>query len=97
MLTLQSNINLLLTISDENLISVLYDFLFGAAETASNTLEFGILRMVLNEDIMQKVVQEIDAVIGSRLPCLADREKYVIHILQFTSCECGKINNIFSS
>jgi len=62
--------------SDENLISVLYDFFFGAAETTENILSYGILYLILNPDIQNKIFEEIKSVVGlTRWPLQEDREK----------------------
>lgn len=52
------------------------DLFLAGSETTANTLEFGILYMILNPNIQKKIQEEIDQVIGqSRFPTAADKEK----------------------
>ncbi len=57
-----------------NLISTLIDFFVAGSETTSTTLNWGMLFMIKNPDIQQKVREELDNVTGrGRLPVWADR------------------------
>lgn len=45
-------------------------------ETVGNTVAFMFLYMVRHENIQNKVIAEIDEVIGERAPTLEDRRRY---------------------
>lgn len=65
-----------LFLTDENLISVLYDLFVGSSETNTNTLEFGILYLLRYPNIQEKVVEEIYNVIGKERPAtMEDKAK----------------------
>lgn len=49
------------------------DLFEGGTETTTNTLRWALLFLIKYSDIQEKVRAEIDQVIGSRLPSLADR------------------------
>ncbi|CAG7816358.1 unnamed protein product [Allacma fusca] len=60
--------------TEEQFIMVCLDLFTAGSETNANTLDFGILYMILNPGVQRKVQAEIDEVIGkSRLPVYADR------------------------
>ncbi|KFP33958.1 Cytochrome P450 2J6, partial [Colius striatus] len=73
---------------EENLVYVINDLFLGGSETSSTTLYWGLLYMVLNPDIQEKVQKELDAVVGpSRLICYEDRRELpytnaVVHEIQ---------------
>lgn len=49
--------------NDEQFVMVLLDLLVGGSETSSNTMNFGMLYMLLNPQIQEKVQAEIDKVV----------------------------------
>uniref|UniRef100_A0A8C4VA10 Uncharacterized protein n=1 Tax=Falco tinnunculus TaxID=100819 RepID=A0A8C4VA10_FALTI len=73
---------------EDNLVYVINDLFLGGSETSSTTLYWGLLYMVVNPDIQEKVQKELDAVLGpSRLICYEDRRKLpytnaVVHEIQ---------------
>ncbi|NXW27997.1 CP2J2 protein, partial [Phaetusa simplex] len=73
---------------EENLVYVINDLFLGGSETVSTTLYWGLLYMVVNPDIQEKVQKELDAVLdSSQLICYEDRRKLpytnaVIHEIQ---------------
>ena len=46
----------------------------GVDDTTPNALNFALLFMVRNRDVIEKVQLEIDSVLGSRSPTLADKD-----------------------
>lgn len=65
---------LLIHFTDEQLLSVCLDFFQAGTETTSNTLSFGLMYMIHNRRVNDKVHNELDAVVGrKRLPNLNDR------------------------
>uniref|UniRef100_A0A8C4J4C4 Cytochrome P450 2J2-like n=1 Tax=Dromaius novaehollandiae TaxID=8790 RepID=A0A8C4J4C4_DRONO len=73
---------------EDNLVCVINDLFLGGSETSSTTLYWGLLYMVVNPDIQEKVQKELDAVLGpSQLICYEDRRKLpytnaVVHEIQ---------------
>uniref|UniRef100_A0A8C5UCQ7 Uncharacterized protein n=1 Tax=Malurus cyaneus samueli TaxID=2593467 RepID=A0A8C5UCQ7_9PASS len=73
---------------EENLVYVINDLFLGGSETSSTTLYWGLLYMVVNPHIQEKVQKELDAVLGpSQLICYEDRRKLpytnaVVHEIQ---------------
>ncbi|KAJ7402741.1 hypothetical protein BTVI_83781 [Pitangus sulphuratus] len=73
---------------EDNLVYVINDLFLGGSETSSTTLYWGLLYMVVNPDIQEKVQKELDAVLGpSQLICYEDRRKLpytnaVVHEIQ---------------
>ncbi|NXT84703.1 CP2J5 protein, partial [Zapornia atra] len=73
---------------EENLVHVINDLFLGGSETSSTTLHWGLLFMVTNPDIQEKVQKELDAVLGpSQLICYEDRRELpytnaVVHEIQ---------------
>lgn len=62
------------TFTSEQLLSLCLDFFQAGSETTSNSLGFGIIYMLHNPHILEKMRNEMDTAIGRhRLPCLADR------------------------
>lgn len=53
------------------------DMFMAGSETTSKSLGFGFLYMLLYPEVQKKAQEEIDRVVGSRLPTLNDRPKYV--------------------
>lgn len=62
--------------TDEDLDVVCLDMLQAGMETVGNTVAFMFLYMVRQESIQNKVIAEIDDVIGKRTPTLEDRRRY---------------------
>lgn len=62
--------------TDEDLDVVCLDMLQAGMETVGNTIAFMFLYMVRQENVQNKVIAEIDAVIGKRTPTLEDRRRY---------------------
>lgn len=50
--------------TDEQLVVVVLDLILGGSETSSNTLNFGILYMLLNPKVQEKVQVELDCVLA---------------------------------
>ncbi|XP_057223141.1 cytochrome P450 2K1-like isoform X2 [Malurus melanocephalus] len=73
---------------EDNLVYVINDLFLGGSETSSTTLYWGLLYMVVNPHIQEKVQKELDAVLGpSQLICYEDRRKLpytnaVVHEIQ---------------
>ncbi|XP_009901820.2 cytochrome P450 2J6 [Dryobates pubescens] len=73
---------------EDNLVHVINDLFLGGSETSSTTLYWGLLYMVVNPDVQEKVQKELDAVLGpSQLICYEDRRKLpyttaVVHEIQ---------------
>ncbi|KAK2538489.1 hypothetical protein Q9233_002349 [Columba guinea] len=76
------------TYNEDNMIYSINDLFLGGSETSSTTLNWGLLYMVANPDIQEKVQKELDAVLGpSQLICYEDRRELpytnaVIHEIQ---------------
>ena len=63
--------------SEDQLLVIILDLFLAGAETTSTSLKWAILYMILNQDVQEKCRNEIDEVVGSRQPCLADMPKLV--------------------
>ena len=62
--------------SERQLMAVCLDMFIAGSETTTKTMDFSMLYLVRNQDVQQKLQQEIDTVIGrSRYPVLEDRPK----------------------
>jgi cytochrome P450 len=62
--------------TEEQFIVTSLDLFTAGSETTSNTLEFGILYMILNPEVQRKVQDEIESVVGfSRFPNMNDKPK----------------------
>ncbi|XP_010220744.1 PREDICTED: cytochrome P450 2J2-like [Tinamus guttatus] len=76
------------TYDDDNMVYSINDLFLGGSETSSTTLNWGLLYMVVNPDIQEKVQKELDAVLGpSQLICYEDRRRLpytnaVVHEIQ---------------
>ena len=65
-----------LLFTEENLISILYDFFTAAGDTTGGTMAYALLWLVLHPDVQEKCYQEIVRVIGKdRSPQLVDKVK----------------------
>ncbi|XP_078679586.1 cytochrome P450 2D6-like [Branchiostoma floridae x Branchiostoma belcheri] len=62
-------------LTEENVMYMALDLFFAGIETTTNTLLWGLLYMLLNPDIQNKVQQELDAVVGEGLPTLSHRSQ----------------------
>ncbi|KAI8503683.1 cytochrome P450 2 sub U member 1 [Branchiostoma belcheri] len=62
-------------LTEENVMYMALDLFFAGIETTTNTLLWGLLYMILNPDIQNKVQQELDAVVGEGLPTLSHRSQ----------------------
>uniref|UniRef100_A0A8B9RVF4 Uncharacterized protein n=1 Tax=Accipiter nisus TaxID=211598 RepID=A0A8B9RVF4_9AVES len=73
---------------EDNLVYVINDLFLSGSETSSTTLYWGLLDMVVNPDIQEKVQKELDAALGpSQVICYEDRKKLpytnaVVHEIQ---------------
>lgn len=67
------NVGQLSSFTNEQLLSICVDFLQAGSETTSNTLAFGMLYMLHHPDVMKKVQNELETVVGNRFPKLTDR------------------------
>ncbi|NXI97972.1 CP2J6 protein, partial [Psophia crepitans] len=76
------------TYNEDNMVCSINDLFLGGSETASTTLNWGLLYMVANPDVQEKVQKELDAVLSpSRLICYEDRRELpytnaVVHEIQ---------------
>ncbi|NXN98244.1 CP2J2 protein, partial [Rhinopomastus cyanomelas] len=76
------------TYDEDNLVCVINDLFLGGSETSSTTLYWGLLYMVANPDIQEKVQKELDAVLSlTQLISYEDRKKLpytnaVVHEIQ---------------
>ncbi|KFQ63676.1 Cytochrome P450 2J2, partial [Pelecanus crispus] len=83
------------TYNEDNMVHSINDLFLGGSETTSTTLNWGLLYMVANPDIQEKVQKELDAVLGpSQLICYEDRRE-----LPYTNAvvhEVQRFSNIIS-
>ncbi|NXY35082.1 CP2J6 protein, partial [Pomatorhinus ruficollis] len=76
------------TYNEDNMVYSINDLFLGGSETSSTTLNWGLLYMVANPDIQEKVQKELDTVLGpSKLICYEDRRELpytnaVVHEIQ---------------
>ncbi|KAM9378584.1 cytochrome P450 2J4-like [Phaethornis superciliosus] len=76
------------TYNEDNMVYSINDLFLGGSETTSTTLNWGLLYMVANPDVQEKVQKELDAVLGpSQLICYEDRRELpytnaVVHEIQ---------------
>lgn len=79
--------------SVEQLMSLCVDFVQAGTETTSNTLSFGLMYMLRNKHVNDKVHEELDAVVGrSRLPNLSDRAK--LRYIEAVLCEIQRYASV---
>lgn len=79
--------------SEEQLLSLCVDFVQAGTETTSNTLSFGLMYMIHNKRVSDKVHDELDAVVGrTRLPNLNDRSK--LPYLEAVLCEIQRFASV---
>lgn len=58
------------------LICVIFDLFLAGSETTSTTLMWGVVNMMRNKEVQEKVHEELDSVVGrARLPRLQDQAK----------------------
>lgn len=78
---------------DEQLLSICLDFFQAGTETTSNTLSFGLMYMIHNRNVCEKVQSELDAVIGQRrMPNLQDRTH--LPYIEAVLSEIQRISNV---
>jgi len=59
---------------DDNCVVLFADLLLAGSDTTSNVTNFTLLHLVCNQDIQEKVYEEIRRVVGNnRLPDIEDR------------------------
>ena len=76
----------------DSMLHVMRDFFFAGTETVATTLMWGILHMVNNPDVQEKVQSELDQVVGhGKLPNYSDRAK-----LPYTSATLLEVQRISS-
>lgn len=79
--------------AEEQLLALFLDLFQAGTETTSNTLAFGIIHMLHNEPVQQKLRLELDSIIGrDRLPNLNDRSQLVY--TEAVICEIQRISNV---
>ncbi|XP_021697821.1 methyl farnesoate epoxidase [Aedes aegypti] len=79
--------------TNEQLLCLCLDLFQAGSETTSNTLGYGIAHMLHHPEIVQKIHNELDSVIGRyRLPLLADRP--YLPYTEAVLCEIQRISNI---
>lgn len=61
--------------TDEDLDVICMDMLQAGMETVGNTVAFMFLYLVRQENVQNRVIAEIDEVIGKRTPALEDRRR----------------------
>lgn len=79
--------------TEPQLLSICLDLFQAGTETTSNTLAFGVIYMLHNKDVQEKVRNELDRKIGrDRLPCLNDRDR--LPYTEAVICEIQRIANV---
>lgn len=78
--------------TEDQLLALCVDFFQAGSETTSNTLAFGILYMLHHPHVMEKVQEELQAVVGVRFPKLSDRQH--LKYTEATICEIQRIANV---
>ncbi|XP_012535700.1 probable cytochrome P450 305a1 [Monomorium pharaonis] len=73
--------------SDDNLLVTLIDFFIAGTSTTTATLDNLFLQMANHQDVQSKLHEEIDTVIGNRLPHLEDRMKMPYTQAILTECQ----------
>jgi len=64
------------SVAVDQLIMICMDFFIAGSQTASTTLDYVFLMMLLYPNVQRRVQAELDAVVGrDRLPQPADRSK----------------------
>ncbi|XP_072030469.1 cytochrome P450 2U1-like [Amphiura filiformis] len=78
---------------DEDLVSCIEDLFGAGTETSSATLKFGLLYMVLQPDIQEKIQAELDSEVGrNRMPSFKDRPR--LPYTEATLLEIQRIGSI---
>ena len=79
--------------SVEDIPNLLLDLVFAGSDTTSGVLAWFVLYVVLNEDVQNKIHQEIDIAVGrDRLPVWEDTAN--LHYLQASICEILRITGL---
>jgi len=63
--------------SEDQLIGIIFDLFLAGAETTSTTMKWAVLFLTLHPGVQEKCRQEIEEIIGTRQPILADMDKLV--------------------
>lgn len=80
-------------VTDEELLSLCVDFVQAGTETTSNTLSFGLMYMIHNQRVCDKIHDELDTIVGrQRLPSLGDRNK--LPYLEAVLCEIQRFASV---
>lgn len=78
--------------TSEQLLALCVDFFQAGSETTSNTLAFAMLYMIHYPDVCRKVQNELDSVLGDRLPEISDRP--LLNYALATICEIQRMANV---
>lgn len=79
--------------TEEQLLSTCLDLFQAGTETTSNTLSFGLIYLIHNDDVQSKARNELDRVIGrGRLPTLNDRTS--LPYIEAVLCEIQRMANV---
>jgi cytochrome P450 len=68
--------------AEENLVTLLQDFLTAGNDTQGHTMKFVIRFIVQNPNVQRKLQEEVDRVVGpNRLVSIEDKKELVITLL----------------
>ncbi|XP_053688047.1 methyl farnesoate epoxidase-like [Sabethes cyaneus] len=85
--------NIHASFNGEQLLCLCLDLFQAGSETTSNSLGFGIAYMMHHPEVVKKIHQELDSVVGRyRLPVLDDRRN--LPYLEAVICEIQRISNV---